>query len=428
MIRNMSISELKELLTIEKNKYDNFVKQKYMLDLTRGKPSPEQLDLSNDILDAMNSKSEFISEEGIDIRNYGGQIGIKEARKLMADMINVDYENVIVAGSSSMELMFLTLTKGMLHGFDGQKPWNQVENRKFLCPVPGYDRHFAIAEHFGFELINIPMLEDGPDMDLIEELVKNDETIKGIWCVPKYSNPSGVTYSDEVVKRFANLKPKAKDFKIIWDNAYSIHGFYEDDEILDIILECDKAGNPNMVFEFCSTSKIAFPGSGLAAIASSLENITDFTYFYEFVTIGPDKVNQMRYFNYFKNIDGIKMHMKKLVNILLPKFEKALEILEKNLGDLGIASWTKPKGGYFISFDTMEGLAPKVVEMAEKAGLKLLPTGSTYPYFKDPKESNIRIAPSYLNMDNLIIAMEIFTNIIKIVSIEKIIQNNLIRR
>ena len=296
---------------------------------------------------------------------------------------------------------------------------------KFLCPVPGYDRHFAITEHFGIEMINIPMSESGPDMDMVEQYVNNDETVKGIWCVPKYSNPQGFTYSDETVKRFANLKPAAKDFRIFWDNAYVIHHLYDDkqDEILDIISECEKAGNPDMVFEFASTSKVSFPGSGIAALASSEANLADIKKSLTIQTIGYDKLNQLRHVRYFKDINGLKEHMRKHAEQMRPKFKAVLEVLNTELGGLGIGSWYAPRGGYFISFDAMEGCAKAIVAKAKEAGLVMTGAGATFPYGKDPQDSNIRIAPSYPTPEELKTATEIFVLSVKLVSIDKILED-----
>ena len=299
----------------------------------------------------------------------------------------------------------------------------RLDKVKFLCPVPGYDRHFAITEHFGIEMINIPMSESGPDMDMVEQYVNNDETVKGIWCVPKYSNPQGFTYSDETVKRFANLKPAAKDFRIFWDNAYVIHHLYDDkqDEILDIISECEKAGNPDMVFEFASTSKVSFPGSGIAALASSEANLADIKKSLTIQTIGYDKLNQLRHVRYFKDINGLKEHMRKHAEQMRPKFEAVLEVLNTELGGLGIGSWYAPRGGYFISFDAMEGCAKEIVAKCKEAGVKLTNAGATFPYGKDPKDSNIRIAPSFPTPEEMAQAADLFVLCVKLVSVEKLL-------
>ena len=320
--------------------------------------------------------------------------------------------------------MYDMVSRAMLFGILGSTPWSKLDKVKFLCPVPGYDRHFAITELFGVEMINIPMKADGPDMDLVEKYVNNDESVKGIWCVPKYSNPQGITYSDEVVKRFAALKPAAKDFRIFWDNAYAIHDLYEDDkdELLEIFAECKKNGNEDMVYEFCSTSKVTFAGGGISALAASKSNIDDVKRTMTIQTIGHDKVNQLRHARYFKDINGVYDHMKKHAAILRPKFEAVINEFEKELSGLGIASWVKPKGGYFISFETMEGCAKAVVAKCKEAGVTLTGAGATYPYKKDPNDSNIRIAPSLPTEEELKQATELFILCVKLVSVDKLLE------
>ena len=341
----------------------------------------------------------------------------------MADMMGTTPEHIIVYGNASLNIMYDQVSRAYTHGILGNTPWGRLDKVKFLCPVPGYDRHFAITEHFGIEMINIPMSESGPDMDMVEQYVNNDETVKGIWCVPKYSNPQGFTYSDETVKRFANLKPAAKDFRIFWDNAYVIHHLYDDkqDEILDIISECEKAGNPDMVFEFASTSKVSFPGSGIAALASSEANLADIKKSLTIQTIGYDKLNQLRHVRYFKDINGLKEHMRKHAEQMRPKFEAVLEVLNTELGGLGIGSWYAPRGGYFISFDAMEGCAKKIVAKCKEAGVKLTNAGATFPYGKDPKDSNIRIAPSFPTPEEMAQAADLFVLCVKLVSVEKLL-------
>jgi len=341
----------------------------------------------------------------------------------MADMMGTTPEHIIVYGNASLNIMYDQVSRAYTHGILGNTPWGRLDKVKFLCPVPGYDRHFAITEHFGIEMINIPMSESGPDMDMVEQYVNNDETVKGIWCVPKYSNPQGFTYSDETVKRFANLKPAAKDFRIFWDNAYVIHHLYDDkqDEILDIISECEKAGNPDMVFEFASTSKVSFPGSGIAALASSEANLADIKKSLTIQTIGYDKLNQLRHVRYFKDINGLKEHMRKHAEQMRPKFEAVLEVLNTELGGLGIGSWYAPRGGYFISFDAMEGCAKEIVAKCKEAGVKLTNAGATFPYGKDPKDSNIRIAPSFPTPEEMAQAADLFVLCVKLVSVEKLL-------
>ena len=312
----------------------------------------------------------------------------------------------------------------MTHGVMGSTPWAKLDKVKFLCPVPGYDRHFAITEYFGIEMINVPMTPTGPDMDMVERLVREDESIKGIWCVPKYSNPQGITYSDDTVRRFAQLQPAAKDFRIYWDNAYGIHHLYEDkqDYLPEILLECKKAGNPDMVYKFCSTSKVSFPGSGIAAIAASKDNLVNIRKQMTIQTIGHDKLNQLRHVRFYKDIHGMVEHMKKHADILRPKFETVLDVLEKELGGLGIGNWIRPRGGYFISFDALPGCAKAIVAKAKEAGVVMTNAGATFPYGKDPDDSNIRIAPSFPTPEELAMAAEVFVLSVKLVSIDKILE------
>ena len=394
------------------------------LDMSRGKPSKDQLDLSLGMMDVLSSDVDLMSRDGVtDCRNYGILDGIPEARKLLADMSEVPERNILIYGNSSLNVMFDTVARAMVSGIMGSTPWGHLDKVKFLCPVPGYDRHFAITELFGIEMINIPLLEDGPDMDMVEELVSTDPAVKGIWCVPKYANPTGISYSDKTVKRFANLKPAAKDFRIFWDNAYSIHHLYDDkrDIILEILNECIKAGNPDMVFKFISTSKVTFPGSGIAALAASEANLEDAKKYMFYQTIGHDKLNQLRHVRYFGDMHGMYNHMRKHADILRPKFEIVHEVLEKEIGHLGIGSWTKPLGGYFISFDAMEGCAKAIVAKAKEAGVVMTKAGATYPYGKDPKDSNIRIAPSFPTVEELKTASEIFVLSVNLVSVEKLL-------
>lgn len=393
------------------------------LDMSRGKPEPAQLDMGMGIMDALTSSSDMKCMEGIDTRNYGLMDGITEAKHLMADVMGAPAEKVIVFGNSSLSIMYDMVSRSVTHGVMGSTPWCKLDKVKFLCPVPGYDRHFAITQHFGIEMITIPMTPDGPDMDLVEKYVTEDEAVKGIWCVPKYSNPSGATYSDETVKRFAALKPAAKDFRIYWDNAYAVHHLYEDkqDTLLEILSECEKAGNPDIVYEFCSTSKISFSGAGIAAMASSPANLADIKKTLTLRTIGYDKVNQLRHARYFGNLEGMLAHMKKHANIIRPKFEAVLAVLEKELAGLGIGEWTKPLGGYFISFDAMEGCAKAIVERCKEAGVVLTGAGATYPYGNDPKDSNIRIAPTFPTAEEMAEATDLFVLCVKLVSVEKLL-------
>lgn len=421
----MTKEELTELKEQLEKQFEDVKGKGLSLDMSRGKPSKSQLDLSLGMMDVLNSDSDLMSRDGVtDCRNYGVLDGIPEARKLLADMSEVPERNILIYGNSSLNVMFDTVARAMVSGIMGNTPWSKLKKVKFLCPVPGYDRHFAITELFGIEMINIPLLEDGPDMDMVEELVSKDPAVKGIWCVPKYANPTGISYSDQTVKRFAHLKPAAKDFRIFWDNAYSIHHLYDDkyDVILEILNECIKAGNPDMVFKFISTSKVSFPGSGIAALAASEANLEDAKKYMSFQTIGHDKLNQLRHVRFFGDMHGMYNHMRKHADILRPKFEIIQEVLEKELAGLEIGTWTKPLGGYFISFDAMEGCAKAIVAKAKEAGLVMTKAGATYPYGKDPKDSNIRIAPSFPTVEELKIASEVFVLSVKLVSIDKILK------
>lgn len=424
----MNTMKKEELLALKEQLEKEYaaVKAKNIsLDMSRGKPAAQQLDLSMGIMDCLTSKDTLKAENGTDCRNYGVLDGIPEAKRLMAGLMGVKSENVIVYGNASLTIMYDAISRAYTHGIMGNTPWCKLDKVKWLCPVPGYDRHFAITERFGFEMINIPMNDDGPDMDMVEKLVSSDESIKGIWCVPKYSNPGGVVYSDETVKRFAALKPAAKDFRIFWDNAYCVHHLYPEKpaQILNIIEECEKAGNPDLVYEFSSTSKISFPGSGVAAFASSANNIADVKKQLTVQTIGYDKINQLRHVKFFKDAEGIKAHMVKHADIMRPKFEMVEEVFEKELGSKGIAKWTKPMGGYFISLETLEGTAKKIVAMCKEVGLVLTPAGSTHPYKNDPKDNTIRIAPSFPTVDELKDAAQILTLCVKLTSVEKILEN-----
>ena len=405
--------------------YCKIKSQGLALDMSRGKPSAEQLDLSMGLLDAVDSKTVAVSENGTDVRNYGVLDGIPEAKRLIAEMINVKPENVNVYGNSSLNIMYDQIARAELFGICGNTPCSKLETVKFLCPVPGYDRHFAITEEFGIEMINIPMTEEGPDMDLVEQYVNSDPAVKGIWCVPKYSNPQGVVYSDETVRRFAALKPAATDFRIFWDNAYAVHHIYESNqaEILNILDECEKAGNPDMVFEFCSTSKVSFPGAGIAAIASSGANISDIKKRLGMQTIGHDKINQLRHVAYFKNMDGIKAHMMKQAAVIRPKFEMLDEMLTAEIASRGIGNWMKPKGGYFISFEAMDGCAKAIVDKCKEAGVVLTGAGSPFPYKKDPKDSVLRIAPTYPSLEELTEAAKVFVTVVRLVSVEKLLKS-----
>lgn len=422
---DMSKEELLALKESLNKEYAEAKAKGLALDMSRGKPSAKQLDVSLGLLDTINSSSDLKALDGTDCRNYGVLDGIPEAKKLMADMMGTTPDHVIVYGNASLNIMYDQISRAYTHGILGNTPWCKLDKVKFLCPVPGYDRHFAITERFGIEMINIPMSESGPDMGMVEEYVSKDASVKGIWCVPKYSNPQGYTYSEETVKRMAALKPAAEDFRIFWDNAYVIHDLYDDnkDEIADIISECEKAGNPDMVFEFASTSKVSFPGSGIAALATSANNIADIKKQLTIQTIGHDKLNQLRHVRFFKDINGLKEHMRKHAEFIRPKFEAVESVLEEELSGLGIGSWTEPKGGYFISFDAMDGCAKAIVAKCKEAGVKLTGAGSTFPYGKDPKDSNIRIAPSFPTPEEMKQAADLFVLCVKLVSVEKLLEN-----
>lgn len=421
--KNMSEEELRTLYEDLKIAYEKKKALGLKLNMSRGKPGKSQLDMEANFFNTLNPNVNFNSEMGIDCRNYGELTGIHETRMLMGDVLGVKESRVFIFGNSSLNVMYDTVARSMLFGVCGSTPWCKLDKIKWLCPVPGYDRHFAITEQFGIEMINIPMKSDGPDMDLVEKYVNNDPAVKGIWCTPKYSNPGGVTYSEEVVNRFAHLKPAAEDFRIYWDNAYVIHDLYEDkrDELPEILHACKEAGNPDIVFEFCSTSKVTFPGSGIAAMASSKKNLEFIKNIISIQTIGHDKLNQLRHVRYFKNVEGMKNHMKKHAALIRPKFETILSALDKELTGLGIGEWTNPNGGYFISFDSMEGCAKRIVQLCKEAGVILTGAGATYPYKKDPKDSNIRLAPTYPSLEEIAQAVEIFILCVKLASCEKLL-------
>ena len=424
--KEMSKEQLLHEKDMLEQKFKEVQNRNLKLDMSRGKPAAAQLNLSNGMMDILNSTSDMVCESGVDCRNYGVMDGIPEARKLLADMSEVPEMNILIYGNSSLNVMFDTVARAMVMGVCGHTPWSKLDKPvKFLCPVPGYDRHFGITEFFGIEMINVPLLPTGPDMDMVEELVSSDPYIKGIWCVPKYSNPTGISYSDETVLRFAHLKPAAPDFRIFWDNAYSIHHLYDDDQdvILELLSECEKAGNPDLVYKFISTSKVSFPGSGIAAMAASEANLADARRYMNYQTIGHDKLNQLRHVRFFKDMDGMHEHMRKHAAILRPKFEAVISVLDKELGGLEIGSWSRPKGGYFISFDAMPGCAKAIVAKAKEAGVIMTKAGATYPYGKDPQDSNIRIAPSFPTPEELAAAAEVFVLSVKLVSIDKILEN-----
>lgn len=422
--QEMSRQELEEMRGELTARFEEIKAKGLKLDMSRGKPAPEQLDTAMPLLNVLNAESDMQAENGTDCRNYGLMDGLPEAKRLIGEMLETKPENVIVDGNASLSLMFDTVSHSVTHGVCGSTPWCKLDHVKFLCPAPGYDRHFKVTEYFGIEMITIPMTEDGPDMDLVEKYVQEDESVKGIWCVPKYSNPQGYTYSDETVRRFANLKPAARDFRIYWDNAYCIHDLYEDkqDTLLEILAECERAGNPDLVFEFASTSKISFAGAGVSAVASSPKNLEWFKKAMTVQTIGPDKINQLRHVRYYKDRAGLKAQMMKNSALIRPKFELVLEMLKEELGGLGIGRWTNPLGGYFISFDAVEGCAKAIVAKCKEGGMVLTGAGATYPYGVDPKDSNIRIAPSYPSLAEMKEATKLFILCVKLVSIDKILE------
>ncbi len=416
-----------QLLEEQKNLMKAYeeVKAKGMkLDMSRGKPGKEQLDLSMGMFDVLPIDHEMVGEQGMDCRNYGVLDGIIEAKRLLSEMMECPTDNILIYGNSSLNIMYDTVSRSMTHGVMGSTPWCKLDQVKFLCPVPGYDRHFAITEWFGIEMINVPMNESGPDMDMVERLVSTDPAIKGIWCVPKYSNPSGISYSDETVRRMAALKPAAEDFRLYWDNAYCIHHLYDDDQdvVLEILEECKKAGNPDMVYKFSSTSKVTFPGSGLAALAASEANLEFIKKQLTIQTIGHDKLNQLRHVKFFQSYSGMRAHMRKHAAILRPKFEAVLNVLEREIAPLGIGTWNHPKGGYFISMNTMPGCAKRAVALCKEAGLILTAAGATYPYGKDPEDSNIRIAPSFPTPEELTEATEVLSLCVRIAAVEKLLE------
>ena len=423
-----SRQELEAELASLKAAYKKYQEMELHLNMARGKPCVEQLDLSMGMMDALSSGADLSCEDGTDCRNYGVLDGIAEAKKLIGDMTENDPDDLIIYGNSSLNVMYDTVARAHTHGVMGNVPWGKLDHVKFLCPVPGYDRHFAISEYFGHEMIPVPLSEDGPDMDLVETLVSEDASVKGIWCVPKYANPSGCSYSDETVKRFAALKPAANDFRIFWDNAYCVHHLYDDhqDHILEILAACKQAGHPDLVYKFASTSKITFPGSGIASLATSPNNLKDIKQQLKIQTIGHDKVNQLRHVRFFKDLAHITEHMKGHAAILRPKFEAVLDIFDEELGGLDIATWTRPKGGYFISFNAPRGCAKDIVDRAKKAGVELTGAGATWPYGKDPDDSNIRIAPSYPPLEDLKTAARLFSLCVKLSAVQQLLEGDTI--
>lgn len=422
-LSQMSREQLEQEKAQLEERYRVFQSRGLKLDMSRGKPGNDQLDLSNGMLEALTA-DDYKAENGLDCRNYGNSDGLPEMRKIFADLLEIDPDEVIVGGNSSLTMMFDNIASNMTHGVRDGKPWGKQGEVKFLCPVPGYDRHFAICEYFHIKMINIPLRSDGPDMDMVERLVSSDPLIKGIWCVPKYSNPDGVVYSDETVLRFANLKPAADDFRIYWDNAYMIHHLGEEPaKILNLLTECEKAGNPNMPLIFTSFSKVSFSGAAVAAMAASKSNIDYIKKRLTVQAIGPDKLNQLRHVRFFKDADGVRAHMKKHAAILRPKFAAVLDKLDEELTPYSVAAWEKPTGGYFVSVNVAEGTAKRVVQLCKEAGVVLTGAGATYPYGKDPLDRNIRLAPTYPPLEEVKEAIELFCICTKLAAVEKMLES-----
>ncbi len=418
-ITGLSKSQLEEYRRELRKEYDHYLTRNLKLDMSRGKPSGSQLDLTNGVLDKLDN---YMTESGVDARNYGGLDGISEARRLFSELLDIPMEKIIIGGNSSLNLMYDAIVRLFLFGTHGNPAWRTLPKVKFLCPSPGYDRHFAICEDLGIEMITIPMKDDGPDMDMVESLVASDDSIKGIWCVPLYSNPEGICYSDEVVDRLAKMKTAAADFRIFWDNAYGVHHIYRERKLKDIFRAAEAAGNPDRVFYFFSTSKITFPGAGVALIASSPANLAEIRKHMGIQTIGHDKLNQLRTVRYLKSADGVRAHMRALAAELRPKFDMVLGTLERELGGTGLAQWRRPDGGYFISLDTLDGCAKNTVALAKQAGVVLTGAGAAFPYRKDPRDRNIRIAPTYPTLEELKEAMELFCVCVKLAGVEKLLE------
>lgn len=418
----MKKEEIQKINQEAARRYEAFKSKRLQLNMARGKPCAKQLDLALGVLEALHARSEFANSNGDDCRNYGVWNGLPEMRAIFSDMLGVPADQIVLGNNSSLQMMFDCISQGYTHGFGGCEPWCKQKKVKFLCPGPGYDRHFAVTEYFGIEMIPVPMLKTGPDMDILEELVNKDEAVKGCWCVPKYSNPTGITYSDETVRRFAALRPAAKDFRVIWDNAYCVHDLTDTpDTLLNLYEECMKQGTEDFVFFFASTSKISFPGAGVSALAGSPKNIADIKKRISAQTIGPDKLNQLRHILFLHDISGVQELMQGHRKILEPKFHLVEQALEKELGNLGIAKWSKPNGGYFVNLDVMNGCAKRVVSLCKEAGVILTDAGATFPYSADPNDSNIRIAPTFPPEEELTQAMELLCICVQLAASEKLL-------
>ena len=420
-LASLSFEEIKEINQEASQQFEEFKSRGLSLNMARGKPCVEQLDLALGVLEALHARSEFANSNGDDCRNYGVWNGLPEMRAIFGELLGMPDDLIILGNNSSLQMMFDCISQGYTHGYSGCKPWCRQGDIKFLCPSPGYDRHFAGAEYFGIQMIPVPMLKTGPDMDLIERLVQ-DEAVKGCWCVPKYSNPTGVTFSDETVRRFARLKPAAKDFRIMWDNAYCVHDLTDEpDHLLNIYEECLKHGTEDQVLIFASTSKISFPGAGVAALAASRRNIEDLKLRTTVQTIGSDKLNQLRHVLFLHDAEGVRSLMKGHRRILEPKFRIVLDALDQELGGLGIARWSHPHGGYFVNLDVMNGCAKQVVALCKEGGVVLTDAGATFPYGADPNDSNIRIAPSFPPQEELREAMELLCIAVRLAATEKLL-------
>ena len=421
-LRKLAAEELRSRRDELRVQHEEFRKRGLKLDMTRGKPAPAQLDLARGLLDSLDA-DHIKSQDGTDVRNYGGLDGISEMKRLFSEILGVPTAQIVVGGNSSLQMMHDTVVRALMHGVpDGDAPWLRTQP-KFICPAPGYDRHFSICQHLGIDMLVVDQHQDGPDVDSIERLVAADPSIKGLWCVPKYSNPTGVTCSVEVVERLASMKSAAPDFRLFWDNAYAVHDLYESgDELSDILSACERAGHPNRAVVFASTSKMSFAGAGVAAMASSLANVADAKKHLSFQTIGPDKLNQLRHARFFGTGDGLRAHMRKLAEVIRPKFDIVTRILDRELGGKEIAQWTKPRGGYFVSLDTLDGCASAVVRMADQAGVKLTPAGATFPYGKDPRDRNIRIAPTFPPLEQVELAMQVLAVCVELASVERLLQ------